>query len=281
MEQRRLSFTNRWMFNRVMLEEPICRKVIEAALGIKVEHIEYLNAEQVMEPDPTSHGIRMDVYARESGRMYDVEMQIDAEPCLGRRFRYYQSSLDAHELPQGADYDELPESFIIFICCTDPFRRGLPVYHLERTCCEMPEMEVGDGSHWMVLNAHDWGEVDGGGLFDLLRCIGTGETAGALSREIDRAVTRANADRKWVGKVWSVSTIEENDARRRRIELRMARTEGREEGLEEGRGLGAVQGEARFAALADRLLEAGRLDDLKRASVDAAFRGALFKELSL
>ena len=128
-----------------------------------------------------------------------------------------------------------------------------------------------------MLNAHDWGELDGGGLFDLLRYIGTGETVGALSREIDRAVTRANADRKWVGKVWSVSTIEENDARRRRIELRMARAEGREEGVAEG----AVQGEARFAALADRLLEAGRLDDLKRATADAAFRNMLFKELSL
>lgn len=80
-------------------------------------------------------------------------------------------------------------------------------------------------------------------------------------------------------KVFSISTIEENDARRRRIELRMARAEGLEEGRAEGLEEGMEQGQRRFAALADWLIENGRVDDLKRAANDDAFCEELFREM--
>ena len=41
---------DRWMFNRVLCEEEVCRKVLRAALGIEVGEIAYLNAEQAKEP---------------------------------------------------------------------------------------------------------------------------------------------------------------------------------------------------------------------------------------
>lgn len=65
MLQRKLRFSNRWMFNKVMMEEPICKHVIQAILGVEVERIDYLNSEQTIEPDPESRGVRMDVYVRE------------------------------------------------------------------------------------------------------------------------------------------------------------------------------------------------------------------------
>ncbi|MEC4273768.1 hypothetical protein VJ923_11430 [Adlercreutzia sp. R25] len=68
MERRELSFSDRWMFNRVMCREDVCRRVLRAALGIDVGRIEYLNAEQAVEPAAASRGIRMDVFAREGGR---------------------------------------------------------------------------------------------------------------------------------------------------------------------------------------------------------------------
>lgn len=74
-----------------------------------------------------------------------------------------------------------------------------------------------------------------------------------------------------MGKVWSVSTIEENEARRQRISLRLARQEGLTQGIE--------MGENQFAALAERLLAQGRLDDLQRATQDRGFRATLIKEL--
>ena len=235
--QRRVDFTNSWMFGRVMTDESICRDVIRAVLGIEAVRIDYLNAEQVLDPAPESHGVRMDVYARERGsgeRVYDLEMQAQREPLLGKRFQYYQAVLDVRELPAGDDYDRLPESFVVFLCSQDPFGYDLPVYHLERRCDEVPELRLGNASHWLALNARAWEDAPGGDLLDLLRYAQTGKALGSLSRKIEEAVGRANEDREWVDKVWSVSTIVENAARRERINGRIACEEAREEGRQEG-----------------------------------------------
>ena len=44
MPKRFLKFSDRWMFNRVLCEKEVCRKVLRAALGIEVGEIAYLNA---------------------------------------------------------------------------------------------------------------------------------------------------------------------------------------------------------------------------------------------
>ncbi len=280
MLQRMVDFSNGWMFNLVMTDESICRDVIKAVLDIDVVRIDYLNAEQVVDPSPENRGIRMDVYAKESGfpeRVYDLEMQAQPELRLGKRFRYYQSALDVRELPSGGDYDQLPESFIVFLCSQDPFGYDVPLYRFERTCDLVPELPLGDGSHWLALNARAWEAAEGEALADLLRYMQTGRVSGPLSRKIDAAVVKANENRKWVEQVWSVSTIVENAERRERIRGRMLQEEARGEGREEGR----EEGEARFASLASQLIEAGRLDDLSRASADPAYRQSLYQELGL
>lgn len=276
MLRRMVDFANSWMFNLVMTDESICRDVIRAVLGIEAERIDYLNAEQVIDPSPERRGIRMDVYAREGGlheRVYDLEMQAQPELRLGKRFRYYQSALDVRELPSGDDYDQLPESFIVFLCSQDPFGYDVPLYRFERSCSLVPDLSLGDASHWLALNARAWEAGENEDLVDLLRYMQTGRVVGPLSRKIDTAVARANENRKWVEQVWSVSTIVENAERRERIRGRMIQEEAREEGREEG--------EARFASLTAKLIEAGRLDDLSRASADPAYRQSLYQELGL
>ena len=153
MPKRFLKFSDRWMFNRVLCEKEVCRKVLRAALGIEVGEITYLNAEQAKEPAAASRGVRMDVFAREGSRVFDIEMQVSPEDRIGRRMRYYQAAIDATELGPGEDYELLPESFVVFFCATDPFRAGGAVYSIERVCLEAPGLVAGDDSHWRVFNA--------------------------------------------------------------------------------------------------------------------------------
>ena len=134
-----------------------------------------------------------------------------------------------------------------------------------------------------------------GALRDLLHYTQNGSVGSdPLVRRIDRIVTEANDDRKWVSKVfYCVSTIEENDARRARILERLARKKGLEEGREEGREQGLAEGraegraegakeaEARYSFLVEHLLAEGRLDDLRMATSDEARRTALFEEFGL
>ena len=82
MSQRSLKFSNRWMFNRVMCRKEVCARVLHAALGIQVGEIRYLNAEQAKEPTAASRGVRMDVFAKDDGRVYDVEMDENVAKLL-------------------------------------------------------------------------------------------------------------------------------------------------------------------------------------------------------
>lgn len=75
---------DRLMFNRVLCEKEVCRKVLRAALGIEVGEIAYLNAEQAKEPAAASRGVRMDVFAREGSRVFDIEMQVSPEDAAYR-----------------------------------------------------------------------------------------------------------------------------------------------------------------------------------------------------
>ena len=137
MPKRFLKFSDRWMFNRVLCEKEVCRKVLRAALGIEVGEITYLNAEQAKEPAAASRGVRMDVFAREGSRVFDIEMQVSPEDRIGRRMRYYQAAIDATELGPGEDYGLLPESFVVFFCATDPFR-AVSYTHLPARCPWFP-----------------------------------------------------------------------------------------------------------------------------------------------
>ena len=74
MTKRKLGFQDRWMFNRVLCEKDVCRKILRAALGIEAGEISYLNAEQCFEPLTSGRGVRLDVFARGDGRVYDIEM---------------------------------------------------------------------------------------------------------------------------------------------------------------------------------------------------------------
>ena len=54
-----------------------------------------------------------------------------------------------------------------------------------------------------------------------------------------------------------------------------------EEGMEKGIEQGMQQGQNRLALLVGQLLNAGRMDDLKRVSFDEAYREKLLKEFGL
>ena len=72
------------MFNRVLCEKEVCRKVLRAALGIEVGEIAYLNAGQAKEPAAAGRGGRMDVFARAGRRGFDIAMRVSPEDAAYR-----------------------------------------------------------------------------------------------------------------------------------------------------------------------------------------------------
>jgi hypothetical protein len=148
-----LTYTDDFMFKRVMLRETICRRVLERILGKPVREIRFHETEKVMKDSPSSKGIRLDVYLQTDNTAYDIEMQTKPEPAIGRRSRYYQSSMDMDSLFAGKRYSELKDGVVIFICLTDPYNRKLARYTLRETCAEADDLDPKVGTVKIFLYA--------------------------------------------------------------------------------------------------------------------------------
>ena len=64
------------------------------------------------------------------GKQMDVEIQQDNEGASPKRARYHSGLMDMNTLNPGQDFDELPESYVIFITRDDALGYGLPIYHV-------------------------------------------------------------------------------------------------------------------------------------------------------
>ena len=138
------TLANNFIFYKVMRHHPdACQYLIEMLLHLKIEKME-IHSEEVMDIDHDSKGIRLDVYVKDTNKMYDIELQTTDTKELPERARYYQDVMDLSSLNKGDFYKDLKDSYVIFLCLEDIFNKGLPVYTFENICRENLETRLND-----------------------------------------------------------------------------------------------------------------------------------------
>lgn len=141
------TLANNFIFYKVMRHhQDACKQLLEMLLGIKLGSIT-MNTEETIALDFDSKGIRLDVFVKDTNRMFDVELQVANTKELPERARYYQSVMDVDSLQAGQKYRELRESHVIFICLDDIFNNGLPVNTFENICMEDNKTKLGDRAY--------------------------------------------------------------------------------------------------------------------------------------
>ena len=139
------------MFAAVMLDEENAKGVVERALGIQIDHVE-ISYEKSIVYNPEYKGIRLDVYLKDDkNRHFNVEMQV-ANTEIYKRSRYYHSQIDMELLSTGIDYEQLPESYVIFICDFDPIGLGKYKYTRRQSIEEDRDYDYDDGSYTVFLS---------------------------------------------------------------------------------------------------------------------------------
>ncbi len=139
-----LTLANNFIFYKVMRHHPdACKHLIEMLLEIKIEKMEMHN-EEVIDIDYDSKGVRLDVFVKDSGRMYDIELQVANTHELPERSRYYSALMALDSLKEGEPYKSLKDSHVIFICMSDIFDQDLPVYTFENICLEDNKIKLKD-----------------------------------------------------------------------------------------------------------------------------------------
>ena len=147
-----LTIKDNFMFCAVMSEEENCTRFLEMVLGFPISRID-VSYERNMVYHPEYKGIRLDVYAKDqNNKRYNVEMQVKRDVALVKRSRYYHSQMDMELLASGTSYEELPDTFVIFLCDYDPFGRGLYCYTCGTKCKEDASVECDDGCQTIYLS---------------------------------------------------------------------------------------------------------------------------------
>lgn len=98
----------------------------------------------------------------------DIEVQGNSAGAHIRRARYHSSMVDSKMLDEGQEFRQLKDSYIIFIYKHDKFRKGLPVYHIDRYIRETEEL-FDDGSHIIYVNGNYKGNDEIGQLMNDFR----------------------------------------------------------------------------------------------------------------
>lgn len=97
--------------------------------------------------------VRLDILATdEAGRVYNIEVQRSDKGAGAKRARYNSSLIDANITEPGDNYENLNETYVIFITEHDVLKAGQPIYHIDRMIQETNAL-FGDGSHILYVNA--------------------------------------------------------------------------------------------------------------------------------
>ena len=104
----------------------------------------------------------------EKGKFYDVEMQVSNERNIPKRMRFYQAAIDISFLDKGNSYNNLNDSFIIFICTFDAIGKNRSVYTFENTCVEDKNISLHDGTKKVIINAEAFNDTKNKELIEKL-----------------------------------------------------------------------------------------------------------------
>ena len=221
-----LTLADNFMFCHTMKNEELCKELLEKLLHIKIERIVYPELEKELTAYYESKSVRLDVYVKDSDKVYDIEMQNQPSTFLPLRTRYYQSMIDVDNLLKGEDYSNLKESFIIFICTFDPFNHELPCYTFKSICKENTNIELNDKTSKIIFNSTAYDKEKDVEISAFLKYIKTQEATDDFTNRLKTFVEKAKHNKELRSYYLSMN-IHDSDIRR------VAFQEGEKQGAEQ------------------------------------------------
>ena len=269
-------FTDDFIFTLVMRDEAICRGLLERILpDTEFGEIRLANKEHpLFSEEPLTveqqkslqmgldvHGVRFDVFAKASNLWAEIEMQTYTDVHIGKRSRYYHSNMDMDYLEPGRDYATLKPTYVIFICTFDYMGAGEPVYYFQSYDIKN-WLPFDDERFTIVLNTKCEPEKVPDRLKPLFAYINNPERMeDDFIRMLDERVQKFSS-KEWRSRQMTLGHL---------LEQAEARGESRGEAI----GVRKING------LYEKLLEEGRLEDMKRAMKDEEFQKQLLEEFGL
>ena len=184
-----LTLQDDFMFCKVMQNEGLCKALIEMILFDTIGKIAYISIQHSINTYEQAKSVRFDVLVQaENGKFYDVEMQVSNERNIPKRIRFYQAAIDISFLDKGNSYNNLNDSFIIFICTFDAIGKNRPVYTFENICLQDKNISLQDGTKKVIINSEAFKNTEDKDLKDFLEYLKTGKVNSEFTRRIEAMI---------------------------------------------------------------------------------------------
>ena len=191
------TIANNFIFYKVMRNNPdVCKELLEILLQIEIDKIE-MYSEESIEVDFRSKGIRLDVYAKNESQAFNLELQASDTKELPERARYYQGVMDVDSLKSGQQYRELKDSYVIFICIQDIFKKGLPLYSFENLCREDSAISLNDRAFKLFFIAKNCDKILDARQKSFLKLVIGQKGTDNFSRRIEKLAENAKQNIEW------------------------------------------------------------------------------------
>ena len=184
-----LTLQDDFMFCKVMQNPDLCKRLIEMILSDTIGKITYISIQHNIKNYEQAKSVRFDVLVQtENGKFYDIEMQVSNEKNTPKRMRFYQAAIDISFLDKGNSYNNLNDSFIIFICTFDAIGKNRPIYIFENICIEDKNISLQDGTKKVIINSEAFENTEDKELKEFLEYLKTGKTKSKFTREIEAMI---------------------------------------------------------------------------------------------
>ena len=238
-----LGLSDNFIFQKAMMNEILCTKILTEIIGVEVSKVEYKDYEKTISIRSDAKGIRLDAYIKGEDAVYSVEMQNLNIDNLKKRSRYYHDLIDLDLLEKGCRYKNLNNTYVIFICDFDLFGEEQYKYTFTSKCEEVEGLYLNEGRTTIFMNTK--GKM--GNISEdckiFLRAVRSQFTDDSFSVILKSEVERIKSSTEWRTEYMRLSEWLED-------EKELAREEGMKEGMragiEEGRSVGRQAGMEEF-----------------------------------
>ena len=232
------------MFSSVLSQnKDLVKLLVETVLGIKIGEVTHIEPQRVMDFETGIRSFRLDVYFEDSnGDAFDVEMETPRDlnklHLLPVRAFTYSSGIFHHKYPKGTKFENIRNTYVIFLCLHDPFGDGLAMTKEGQCNMGSSSKEVKHCIQYLYLNcsAKVWNVSDElKALLDYL--AGRPHMKTKLTEGLQSVVNRYNKSEDW--RKWAM-LFEYRLIEEREEAFTKGKMQGKTLGIAEGKKLDQV-----------------------------------------
>lgn len=254
----KFNLTNDVFFSKVLEDQLACQELVSILLNQKEFVVQAVKAQYSIR-NMENHSVILDILAEDkAGRMFNIEMQVLDDVDHQKRVRYHQASIDMSYLEKGVSYNEISDVYMIYITEKDFLGQQKGIYYVDRTVRNIG-MVLNNGVHEVYAN---------------LSCK-------SGNKQIDELLSyMKNTDSNYESETFPNLV--------KRVKFFKEKKEGTDimydvlaEERAEGRREGKIEGERRVSLLCKRLLQDGRMEELKYSVEHPEYQKKLYEEYKL